>query len=239
MHLQDDTVTSVSSHLEQILRRLPVQTGERLIELGCGRAETTRQVAKRFPGLRIIATEVDSRQHARNEAIDDLPNVSFRFGGAEKIELPDESVNYVMMLKSLHHVPMPLMKQSLNEIRRVLVPGGLAYLAEPVYAGTFNDILKLFNDEQVVREAAFAAVRESVESGAFELVGQFFFLAPMRFDGFAEFHERVMNATHSSYKIDNQLHETIKAAFEQVIDSSGAVEFLTPQRVDLLRRPDR
>lgn len=55
------------------------------------------------------------------------------------------------MLKSLHHVPMPEMSQSLNEISRVLRPGGHLYVSEPVYAGALNDILRLYNDEGVLR----------------------------------------------------------------------------------------
>ena len=186
MKLQDDSQTTISTQLEQIVSRLPVHPGHQLIELGCGRAETIVKLAKCFPGLECIATEVDQIQHAENLASDGLPNLRFQFGGAEKIDLPDASANYVIMLKSLHHVPMALMKQSLNEVRRVLIPGGLAYLAEPVYAGPFNEILKRFNDEQVVRQAAFETVKEAVESGAFELVDQVFFSVARRFADFAE-----------------------------------------------------
>lgn len=237
MKMRHDAETTISSHLDQLVSRLPIQAENRLLELGCGRAQTTQALARRFPALEIIATEVDETQHAFNLAIDDLPNVRFQFGGAEQIELQDASVNFVIMLKSLHHVPMPLMKQSLEEIGRVVVPGGLAYIAEPVYAGPFNDILKLFNDEQVVRQAAFTAVKDAVDSGTFELVEQVFFLAAMRFECFSEFQQRVMNATYSSFLINEQLHRTIASAFDQSTDASGGVEFMTPQRVDLLRRP--
>ena len=41
---------------------------------------------------------------------------------------------------------------------RVLRPCGLVYISEPIYAGNFNDILRLFHDEQAVRLAAPAAV---------------------------------------------------------------------------------
>ena len=61
----------------------------------------------------------------------------------------------------------------LGEIARVLKPGGVAYLSEPVYAVRFNDILKLFHDERVVREADFDAVllRSSMSRSAV-LLGQ-------------------------------------------------------------------
>ena len=42
-------------------------------------------------------------------------------------------------------------------------------LSEPVYAGEFNAILRLFHDEQQVREAAFAAVCRAVERNVLTL----------------------------------------------------------------------
>jgi SAM-dependent methyltransferase len=59
------------------------------------------------------------------------------------------------MFKSLHHVPPELMEPSMHEIRRVLKQGGLVYISEPVFAGDFNDILRLFHDEQKVNFAEF------------------------------------------------------------------------------------
>ena len=55
------------------------------------------------------------------------------------------------------------------EIHRVLKPDGLAYISEPVFAGEFNEIIRLFHDELAVREAAFAAVGRAVATGRFEL----------------------------------------------------------------------
>jgi ubiquinone/menaquinone biosynthesis C-methylase UbiE len=237
MMLQARAGSAISTDLEQIARVLPIRSGERLIELGCGRAETTRLLAERFPTLEIISTEVDRIQHDRNLDIEDLPNVDFRYGGAQEIESVDGSANYVIMLKSLHHVPVELMEQSMREIRRVLKPGGLAYISEPIFAGVFNDILRIFHDEEKVRSAAFATLKRTVESGAFELVEQVFFDDVVRYEGFEEFEERVFGVTHSTFDIDEPLLAKIKHAFESHLDSESVVEFHTPQRVDLLRRP--
>ncbi len=226
---------ATSSDMEQIARLLPL-AGARLLELGCGRALTTRSLAETFPVAEIIATEVDRTQHEKNLQIDDLPNVRFKFGGAEDIDLPDASVDAVIMLKSLHHVPLAHMERGLSEIHRVLKPGGLAYLSEPIYAGAFNEILRLFNDEQRVREAAFAAVRQAVAAGVFELVEQVFFNAVSQFRGFAEFEERVMGATHSEFAIDAELRARIQSAFVPHLGADGIAEFLNPHRVDVLRR---
>jgi len=224
-----------TTELEIIEQKLPMR-GRRVLELGCGRAWMTRQMAERFHPERIIATEVDEIQHQKNLLIDDLPNVTFVYGGAQQIDLPDASIDFVLMLKSLHHVPVELMDQGLQEIARVLKPGGLAYISEPVYQGDFNDILKLFHDEKEVRELAFAAVERAVTNGAFELVEEIFFNSPGHYKDFAEFDERMLKVTHTQHQIDEQLYQEIKAAFERHMTDDGA-HFLKPSRVDLLRKP--
>ncbi|MCW8906593.1 MAG: class I SAM-dependent methyltransferase [Sedimenticola sp.] len=235
MKINDPEKYQTATELEIIQQQLPVR-GQQILELGCGRAWMTRQLAERFHPRQIIATEVDRIQHARNLLIDDLPTVEFRLGGAEKIDLDDNSMDSVIMLKSLHHVPQPLMPQALSEVARVLKPGGLAYLSEPVYAGDFNDILRLFNDEKMVREAAFEAIRDSVARGELELVKQIFFNAPGHYRDFAEFDQRMIQVTHTEHRIDDALYQQIRAAFERHLKEDGA-HFLKPSRVDLLRKP--
>jgi len=224
-----------ANEIEVMAARLPLR-GARILELGCGRAFTTRRLATEFAPAVIVACEVDRIQHEKNRLMDDLPNVQFVFGGAEAIEQPDASFDVVILLKSLHHVPLGKMDAAMQEIARVLRPGGLAYISEPVYRGDFNDILRLFNDERVVRQAAFDAVRGAVERGALELLEQVFFHAATRFADFAEFEARILQATHTNHPLGEPLYRQVKAKFEAHLGPDGAL-FQNPQRVDLLRRP--
>lgn len=235
MKISNPNPSQKATELEIIEQSLPL-TGARILELGCGRAWMTRQIAEKFSPELIIATEVDQIQHEKNLLIDDLPKVSFIYGSAADIGQPDSSVDIVIMLKSLHHVPVQLMDQALEEIARVLKPGGLAYISEPVYEGELNEILRLFNDEKVVREAAFAAVARAVDTGVLNLEKQIFFDSPGHYRDFEHFEQRMLNVTHSDHQIDQALHETIKQAFMQHMTADGA-HFLKPSRVDILRRP--
>lgn len=221
---------------QEVYESLLPLDGARILELGCGSAQKTRAIAEAHRAASILALETDAIQHAKNLQIADLPNVKFGLAGAEDIPAADGSCDAVFMFKSLHHVPADKMDQALAEIRRVLRPGGLAYISEPVYAGAFNDILRLFHDEKAVREAAFAAVKRAVESGLLELVTQRFFNTPTGFDNFAQFDQRILQVTHTQHRLAPELYQQVKARFEAHMTPEGA-RFEMPIRVDLLRRP--
>lgn len=220
----------------EIYNRLLSLDGKQILELGCGSAEITRNIAASCTDCRVTALEVDEIAHQKNLQLTDLPNVTFGLAGAQEIPLPDKSIDVVFMFKSLHHVPLELMDQSIHEIRRVLKPGGLAYISEPIFAGDFNEILRLFHDEKKVRQAAFASLEKAVEEGIFELCEEVFFNSLMRFEDFAEFESNTIRATHSSHKLDDELYAQVKQRFEQHLVDDGA-NFLVPIRVDLLQRP--
>ncbi len=206
-----------------------------VLELGCGTAYWTRTIAEHFPLKSMIATEVDKVQHQKNLRINDLPKVEFRMGGAESINLPDASMDIVIMLKSLHHVPMQSMQQALREIHRILRPGGLAYISEPVYAGDFNQILRMFNDEKKVREAAFDALKNAVSRGGFSSYREIFFQSENHFSDFSEFERRILFPSHSDHGVDEPLHQQVKNAFMAHMTENGA-HFVNPNRVDILQR---
>jgi ubiquinone/menaquinone biosynthesis C-methylase UbiE len=218
-----------------VYHRLLSLDGRHILELGCGSAQITRDIATAGPDRTVTALEVDEIAHQKNLQITDLPNVKFGLAGAQDIPLDDESVDVVFMFKSLHHVPLELMDQSMREIRRVLKPGGLAYISEPVYAGEFNEVLRLFHDERKVREAAFSTVKKAVDDGVFSLVEETFFNTPTQFDSFADFENRIIGATHTEHRLDDDLYRLVKQRFEAHVGDDGA-HFLMPVRVDLLQK---
>ena len=129
----------------------------RVIELGCGAAQLSRRLLERFPASEVTALEVDERQHAKNVAVPQ-PGITFMKAGAQAVPLGDAQFDLALMLKSLHHVPVPLMAHALAEVARLLKPGGHLYVSEPVFGGPLNEVMRLFHDEQVVRAAAQAAL---------------------------------------------------------------------------------
>lgn len=235
MKIADPDNTELRDEFEVIAAELSLQNAN-VLELGCGRAEKTRKIATAGKVASIVAMEVDEIQHGKNLQIGDLANVTFCQGAAEAIPADDAAFDIVLMFKSLHHVPGAVVDQAFSEIRRVLKPGGLAWISEPVYAGAFNEILRLFHDEKEVRETAFAATQRAVADGRFQLVRQRFFSVASAYRDFGHFEEQVIRVTHTNHCLEPGLHEIVRQKFEAHMTPTGA-HFHTPLRVDILRRP--
>jgi len=235
MKISSDTIELACTETE-VYHRLLSLDGKHILELGCGGAVITRDIAQAGENRRLTALEVDEVAHASNLQITDLPNVTFLLAGAEDIPLGDETVDVVFMFKSLHHVPVDLMGQAMHEIRRVLKPGGQLYVSEPVFAGDFNEILRLFHDERAVREAAFEALQAAVDDGLFELVEELFFLAPMVFDSFQDFENRIIRVTHTHHELADELYDRVEQRFMEHAGEDGVRRFDMPMRVDLLAK---
>ncbi len=217
-----------------LLGSLVPLAGQRIIELGCGAAALARALLQRHPACQVVGLEVDARQHAKNLAAPQ-PGLQFLAGGAEAIPSPDACFDLALMLKSLHHVPVPLLSQALAELRRVLRPQGLLYVSEPVYAGPFNDVVRVFNDEGVVRAAAQAALDAALRSGQWVQVAERRFAMPVHFRDFADFEQRLMRPSFADHGIDGAKLAATRTVFMPHMAADGA-RFQRPMHVRLLRR---
>jgi SAM-dependent methyltransferase len=104
---------------------------ERLLDAGCNSAESTgwyRQKAKHVFGIDPSETAI-----ARGRAA--FPDLDLRVGSLEALPYPDGQFDAVVCLDVLEHVEDEL--QALNELHRVLAPGGLLVLSTP-HRGAFS-----------------------------------------------------------------------------------------------------
>lgn len=235
MQLTHPNITRTCDEIE-VYESLLRLDGANVLELGCGKAEHTRNIATAHPTAKIIAAEVDRIQHAENLASARPANLGFAAFGAESIPLADASIDVVMMFKSLHHVPLGCLDDALGAIHRVLGRGGHAYISEPVFAGELNELIRIFNDEEAVRIAAFAAVSRAVDKGDFELASETFFLAPVRFRNFAEFAKKHFHVTHSERNVSDAQRIAVERLFNTHLGPDG-VKLTQEIRIDLLRKP--
>ena len=232
MQLMRNDIERVAGDRE-VYEALLALDGKLIVELGCGAAVNTRALANGGRDRQVLAYEVDRVQHDLNLAAPRAANISFRYGGAEDIDCADASVDGVMMFKSLHHVPVEAMPRALREIHRILKPGGFLFVSEPLFMGEFNEVLRLFHDEQRVREAAFEALASALRDGLFTLAREEFYLAPSSFRDFAEFEQRIIGVTHTAHRLTPAVHAEVRERFARHCGPEGA-RFRNPMRADVL-----
>jgi hypothetical protein len=117
----------------------------------------------------------------------------------------------------------------------VLRVGGHLYISEPVYDGPFNEVIRLFNDERVVRTAAQAAVDEALRNGTWAQADERRFEMPVRFRDFSDFEQRMMRPTYADHQLDDAKIASVRVVFERYCGDTGA-NFQRPMHVRLLRR---
>lgn len=220
--------------LTQLQPRLAAGEPLAIIELGCGAARLARHLLHTYPNCQVTGLEVDARQHAKNLA-EPQQGLAFLAAEAQHIPLPANSFDLALMLKSLHHVPLPHLAQALDEVARVLRPGGYLYVSEPVYDGALNEVIRLFNDEGVVRAAAQAALDAAVASGRWVETAQVCFQQSVRFNNLADFEQRMMFPTFADHPITPAIQQAVAAALTPHWGPQGA-SFSRPMRVRLLQR---
>ncbi len=110
--------------------------GKRLLDVGCGYGGRTLHYALRCGASEAEGIEPGAVMVERCRALAKelgAKNVRFETGVAEDLPFPDDSFDVVTSFDVLEHVESPF--DALAEIRRVLRPGGRAWVVFPTYRG--------------------------------------------------------------------------------------------------------
>jgi SAM-dependent methyltransferase len=107
---------------------LDPQTGDRILDCGCGMGFTLRVLAQ-LSDCRLFG--VERNPHTVQRARRELADFGVRVARADATHLPfaDETFDKVLMTEVLEHIPEE--QAALREIRRVLRPGGRYVLSVP------------------------------------------------------------------------------------------------------------
>lgn len=97
---------------------------QRIVEVGAGEGHVTRRLRDRFPDATVIGLDLPDESLAAHWAALGVPMFQ---GDATRLPFPDASVDLVVCLEVLEHVPGP--ERALAELARVC--GGTAVLSVP------------------------------------------------------------------------------------------------------------
>lgn len=104
----------------------------RILDAGCGPGDFTIELAKKFFDSEITGLDLSEPmlEIARDSAAreDNIESIRFMKGDVQNMPFEDNSFEAVVSLNTLHIVGNPVMM--LNEIERVLVPGGALWIAD-------------------------------------------------------------------------------------------------------------
>lgn len=111
--------------VHQVVEKMGIGPGERILDLGCGNGWATRLLARRAPEVEAVGVDISPRMIARARARHD-PRLSARYEVAafESLPFPDGYFDRVFSMESIYYAVD--LGKALRQIHRVLAPGGAA-----------------------------------------------------------------------------------------------------------------
>ncbi|WP_071188920.1 class I SAM-dependent methyltransferase [Trichormus sp. NMC-1] len=114
---------------KRLLSKVELAANANVLDLGCGTGRLLDRLASQFPGIRGTGLDLSpqmlriARQNNRHR-----PRLIYVEGNAENLPFAEGQFDAVFNTISFLHYPQP--EQVLNEVARVLSPGGRFYLVD-------------------------------------------------------------------------------------------------------------
>lgn len=161
--LMNNPVRRASMRLEaKKLRKMsPAQSPGRVLEIGCGEGQGTKNILSYWQPKVIDAIDLDSKMIARAKRRFNDERVSFKIGDAANLRFArDNTYDAIFDFGIIHHVPN--WQDCLKELHRVLKPDGYLHIEdasrEAFTRTRFGRFLKRILDhpyDQMYTKAAF------------------------------------------------------------------------------------
>lgn len=128
----DDMENHHSDITNQALALMDLQPIDRVLDLGCGTGWASRRMAKIVTAGEVMGLDVaDEMLRRAEQASSDVKNVRYLWGSAEKIPAPDNHFSKVLSVESFYYYADQ--GKALDELRRVLAPGGKLFILINLY----------------------------------------------------------------------------------------------------------
>lgn len=124
--------TQLAQLLDQSLSDAGIDGPARVLDLGCGPGSMIPPLQRLARPLTIIGTDISPamlREAERRFPAADNPDISYALAPSDVLPVDDDTIDAVLISGVLHHLPS--LTGTLQEITRVLRPGGVVVIREP------------------------------------------------------------------------------------------------------------
>jgi len=118
---------------DQTLELMDFQPSDRVLDLGCGTGWASRRMARMVPQGEVVGIDVADEMLRRAEQTSSgFKNVRYVWGSAEQIPAADNTFDKVLSVESFYYYADQ--GKALDELRRVMAPGGRLFILINLYA---------------------------------------------------------------------------------------------------------
>ncbi len=216
-----------------VIKELLDIPGKRVLDVGCGDGGLTRFLTRL--GGNVVGIDCNPRQLVKARSAEPVGSERYIEGSGQDLPIPDNSVDIVVFLNSLHHVPVEFQGSALTEAARVLCSGGQLFICEPIAEGTHFEMVKPFDDETYVRAEALKAIKRANET-LFREVREERYWYQVIDASFEDFAEEMTRIDPSRDALFADRHDELKTSFHAFGSKleDGRYGFEQPMRVNLL-----
>jgi len=218
-----------------VLEQLVGPSGKDVVDIGCGGGALVRALIGR--GARVTGVEISEQQLAPALANDGDSGARYVIGRAQRLPIEDGSVDAAVFMRTLHHVPPTELLAALREARRVVRPGGVVYVAEPLALGDFFELTRVVEDELEVRAAAQDALSRASDAGL-ERETTLDYDVRMCLADLGALRDRIVSVDPARADVFDARRDELADMFDRLGEAGerpGERCFRQPMRADLLR----
>jgi ubiquinone/menaquinone biosynthesis C-methylase UbiE len=125
---------------DQTLELMDLRASDRVLDLGCGTGWASRRLAKMVPQGEVVGIDVADEMLRRAEQTSaGYKNVRYVWGSAEQIPAPDNAFDKVLSVESFYYYADQ--GKALDELRRVMAPGGRLFILINLYRDNHYSLL--------------------------------------------------------------------------------------------------
>ena len=133
--------------VRQVIARMDIAPGERVLDLGCGNGWATRILAQANAGVQAIGVDASKKMIARADELHSLTiRARYDLGSFEALDFKDAEFDRIFSMEALYYAGD--LSKTLGEAFRVLKPGGVAdvlvdYFEESSGSADWADVMEL------------------------------------------------------------------------------------------------